>query len=119
MGEVKVNFEAKQAKPKSAPKRRLKATEREYSKETLAESYKLYEDNDYLKAKLKEEDFHEACLYCGVLVETLPSRPLAFFSKLPNRVRKLDDFESNLRKEEYDRIRLDNLRQIVEREKEC
>ena len=123
--EVKLSFDSpKKARVQSAPaskhgRVKLVATERQYSKETLASAYKLFDDNALLEEKLAEPNFHEAMLYCGVLVENLPKRPFEFFTKLPQRVRKLNDFHAKLRMEEYDKNRMDMLRQICEREQEC
>jgi len=118
--EVKLNFDSKKSRAKSAPaRRRSSATERQYSKETLSEAYKIFDDNELLEKKLKDKNFHEAALYCGVLTEKLPKRPFEFFKRLPNRVRVLDDYHAKLREEEYNKCRMEMLRQICEREQEC
>ena len=100
-------------------RRPLTATEREYSKETLAEAYKIFDSNELLQEKLRDQNFYEAMLFCGVLEDKLPGRPFEFFKRLPNRVRVLDDYHAKLREEEYNKNRMDMLRQICEREQEC
>jgi hypothetical protein len=77
-----------------------KVLEREYSKETLADAYKIYDSNELLEERLKSEDFYEAAMYCGVLLEKLPKRDTEFFRQLPDRARKLDDYHTSLREEE-------------------
>ena len=79
----------------------------------------VIDSNELLEEKLQDQNFYEAVMYCGVLVDNLPKRDFDFFKRLPNRARVIDDYHAKMREEEYNTNRMEMLRQVCEREQEC